>query len=116
MRPVRTAAPGSRSRAATRTKSATAIRIVRRGPVAAQGRDEVLPVGHPWRPPAGERGRDPRGVALAALRVRPVGLRGELRQHVAPHELERLADVLVAVAASLDHEDELIDAGAVVAP
>ncbi len=39
----------------------------------------------------------------------------ELGQHFAAEDLDRLHDVLVLVAAGLEHEDHLIDAGLLVA-
>jgi hypothetical protein len=57
-------------------------------------------------------GRTPAlGLGLAALLVALL----ELGQHLAAEELERLADVLVAGGAGLEHEDELVDAGLFVA-
>ena len=57
-------------------------------------------------------------------RREPLGLRrllrgialGELRQHLAAEQLERLHDVLVAVLAGLITEDHLVDAALLVAP
>ena len=44
-----------------------------------------------------------------------LGAFGEPRQDLAGEQLDRLADVLVAVLAGLDHEDHLVDAGGLVA-
>jgi hypothetical protein len=55
------------------------------------------------------------GEPLALARVLRIGLLGERGQHLAPEELEGLADVLVAVAARLGDEDHLVDAGGTVA-
>ena len=40
---------------------------------------------------------------------------GELGQHLAAEQLDRLHDVLVLVAPGLEHEDHLVDAGLLVA-
>ena len=53
--------------------------------------------------------------ALGLGRVGGVGSLGELGQHLSCEELHRLADVLVAVAPGLAHEDELVDTHVLVA-
>src|SRR5215208_4989200 len=58
-----------------------------------------------------DRGRQPPLLGVLAL----VGLGRELGQDLAPEKLERLHDVLVAVAAGLGDEDDLVDARVAVA-
>ena len=52
---------------------------------------------------------------LALLARRGLVALDELGQHLAPEQLDRLHDVLVAVAPGLQHEDHLVDAGLLVA-
>ena len=64
---------------------------------------------------AGHHLLDHRGQALGLGRAERLVALGELGQHLAAEHLDRLHDVLVAVAAGLQHEDHLVDAGLLVA-
>src|SRR5205823_2627624 len=58
---------------------------------------------------------DRRSEALGLLPLSLLTAVGELRDHPLGEQLERLADVLVAVAARLEHESDLVDADRLVA-
>ena len=65
--------------------------------------------------PAGEGGLDQRLQALLLGGAGRLVALGELGQHLAAEQLDRLHDVLVPVAPGLEHEDHLVDAGLLVA-
>ena len=65
--------------------------------------------------PAGEGGVDLRLEPPPLVRGGRLVALGELGQHLAPEQLDRLHDVLVPVAPRLEHEDHLVDAGLLVA-
>ena len=64
----------------------------------------------------GERGPDRRLEAFGLGRLPLVAAVQERRHDALGEQLERLADVFVAVASRLQHEDHLVDAGLLVAP
>ena len=87
------------------------------GPLAGQRR-ELVPVDVAMfdrRLPAGEGGVDHRLQALLLGGAGRLVAVGELGQHLAAEQLDRLHDVLVLVAARLEHEDHLVDARLLVA-
>src|SRR5262245_21774260 len=65
--------------------------------------------GDPGCLPALERGCDVGSKTLVLARPRRLVALDELGQHLASEDLERLHDVLVPVAAGLEHEDHLVD-------
>jgi hypothetical protein len=87
--------------------------VRRRRPLAGERREGVVAdVGSLVHlGPAGHRGLDRRSQPLGlGGHLRLVAL-GELGQHLAAEQLDRLHDVLVAVPSGLEHEDHLVDAG-----
>src|SRR5437588_6021341 len=79
------------------------------------GGDGVVGRGRSGRLPAGQCGLHGRAQALGAGLVHLVGPVGELGEHLAGEELDRLADVVVAVAPGLGDEDERGHPGRLVA-
>src|SRR5262245_57413844 len=101
--------PLALARVARRDRDRAAARRVERdaaGDAASErgdGRDLVLGGGRPAAP-AGERGLDPGRELLALAALARLVAAPELGVELAGEELEALADVLVAVAATLLHE------------
>ena len=76
----------------------------------SRGRPRAAARGAPARP------RSPAPKRSARSRIGGVGALGELGQDLGGEQLDRLADVLVAVAPGLHDEDQLVDPGRLVAP
>jgi hypothetical protein len=78
--------------------------------------DAVAVGSDPRRLTSRERGLDRAAQLCVPGGIPRVGVRRELGQHLGAEELERLADVLVAVAPGLQDEDDLVDTRRLVAP